>query len=221
MRYRLETSCMDSSWKKSGHVFFRGFLSRLGQSFFLIFFLNNLSVFWFKYCPSPWISLLFLILYNTFMYIVQYLLFLVHIPHTPHHPLPQPCYQPTPSSPPSQPPSPRPDPDPPTFFLCTFTITSIRFFVHIHRDPPPTPDRTPVFFLHFHNNFNSSFTSTLTPPPPDRTPSPDFLLHFYNKFNSWSTSILTPPTGPGPPFLHLPHTTPTPNLVTNQPHPPV
>ena len=62
--------------------------------FFIIFFF----FFFFKYTESVWVQLLplpltphfliVLILYNTFLYIVQYLLFLVHIPHTPHHPLP-------------------------------------------------------------------------------------------------------------------------------------
>ena len=67
---------------------------------------------------------------------------------------------------------------------------------HSRPDPDPLPD-----FFHFHNNFISSF-----------------FVHFYNKFNSWFTSTLTPNRTP---FLHLLHHTPTPNLATNHPPPPV
>ena len=73
--------------------------------------------------PTPHFFI-FLILYNTFLYIVQYLLFLVHIPHTPHHPYPQHCVHihpdPRPTNPPPPPdltPSatdPPPPPPPPT-----------------------------------------------------------------------------------------------------------
>ena len=100
--------------------------------------------------PPPQHFLIFLILYNTFMYIVQYRLFLVHIPHTQHHNLspsllptnPLPLDQPLPSS-----------------------------------SPHPRPDHP---FLHFHNNFNSLFTSIRTPPPPNPIPPTplDYFLIF-------------------------------------------
>ena len=76
----------------------RGFKSRLLSIFFFLFFFNFFFFSFFEYIesvfgsniapPPPHIFFIFLILYNTFMYLVQYLLLLVHIPHTPHHPLP-------------------------------------------------------------------------------------------------------------------------------------
>ena len=74
-----------------------GFKSRLCHFFFFYFFLFFFfffeyieSVFGSNIAPPPptHIFFIFLILYNTFLYLVQYLLLFVHIPHTPHHPLP-------------------------------------------------------------------------------------------------------------------------------------
>ena len=93
----------------------------------------------------------------------------IHIPNTPHHPLPRPdltlvfCYSkyctillctfnntfnshpPYPTPPPiPNPTTNQPPPPTPTFF-CIFTIIS--FFVHIHSDPPPLPNQTPIFTI--------------------------------------------------------------------------
>ena len=116
------------------------------------------------------------------MYIVQYILFLVHISHTPHHIL-HPTLLPTK---PLLPTNPLPDPTGP-------------------RPPPPHTPPPPRFFVHFHNYFNYSFTSTLTP-----TPSLPFICIFTitsiicshppGPLNSSSTSRLNPYT---PDFLHF------------------
>ena len=120
------------------------------------------------------IFLLFLILYNTFLYIVQYLLFLVHIPIPHITPHPQHCVHihPDPPQPDPQPDQPDPTPPPPPkkkIFFFEFSH-KLQFFVHIHPDPPPSPNPNtyeppppPNFFcVNFLKNFNSSFTSTLT-----------------------------------------------------------
>ena len=107
-----------------------GFKSRLCQKKFLFFFFTFFSFSFFEYIesvfgsniapppPPPPHFFIFLILYNTFMYLVQYLLLLVHIPHTPHHPLPptlQHCVHihPSPTTQPTRPHPTPPDPDPP------------------------------------------------------------------------------------------------------------
>ena len=80
------------------------------------FFKNNFRVFWVQILPllPPLDFLLSLILYDTFMYIVQYLLFLVHIPIPHITPYPQPTLQPTnPLRPTTPSPDTRPDPEPP------------------------------------------------------------------------------------------------------------
>ena len=132
------------------------------KTFFFIFFYFFFS--FFKYiesvlgsniAPSPSPTphfFIFLILYNTFLYIVQYLLFLVHIPHTPHHPYPQHCVHihpdprptnPTPHLTPSA--TDPPPPDPPQKkkkFFFEFS-QKLQFFVHIHSDPPTRPRPPP------------------------------------------------------------------------------
>ena len=116
-------------------------------------------MFWVQILPPPPPPtphfFIFLILYNTFLYIVQYLLFLVHIPHTQHHPYPQHCVHihpdprptnPTPHLTPSATDPPPPHRTPPQIFF-EFS-QKLQFFIHIHPDPPPNP------------------TPSLTPPPP-------------------------------------------------------
>ena len=93
----------------------RGFKSRLCQ----FFFINFSSFLFFKYIesvfdsnipppPPPTFFFIFLILYNTFLYLVQYLLLLVHNPIPHITPYPQHCCHIHPN-PPHQP-DPRPTP---------------------------------------------------------------------------------------------------------------
>ena len=130
----------------------------------------------FKYCPihslptpPPTYFLLFLILYNTCLYIVQYLLFLVHIsiPHI--TPYPQHCVHIHPDPPPI------PRPDPPTrppliFFLnfhknCTSSFTST---LTPRPDSPPRPPPPNFFFYLFLNFHKNHFTVYIYLDPPTR-----------------------------------------------------
>ena len=125
--------------------------------------------------PPPPHFFNFFILFNTFLYIVQYLLFWFTspIPHiTPYH---QHCLH--------------IHPDPPT----NPTPPPTR---------PPPPHLTPPLTL---KNFNSPFTSTLTPPPlgPDPTPPPpNFFSEFSQKLQFFAfISTLIPPPPPPPEII--------------------
>ena len=153
--------------------------------------------------PSPHFFLFFLILYNTFLYIVQYLLFLVHItiPHI--TPYPQHCVHIHPPTNPTPPPPPPDSPTrPPFFFLNFHKIFNSSFSSTLTpppiRPPRPDPPSPPqIFFFNFHKNFTSPFP----PPPPKKKKKKKQqkkkTMNFYKNFNSSFTSTLTPPTRRG------------------------